>query len=132
MLHDLVMAVVALDHVILKVMPWNHSFATQAIFLQSVQFGERDLQGRPDRLAFLADFIDEVLRFNAQAWDEVRAFMSAQEVAAKWAASFLRRFAAAPGYRYSNRQKKTRRRRQKGLPGPEARQVSPGCLQKIQ
>ncbi len=96
-LHDLVMAVVALDHVILKVMPWNHSFATVAIFLQSVQFGERDLQGRSDRLAFLADFIDEVLRFNAQAWDEVRAFMSAQEVAAKWAASFLRRFTATPG-----------------------------------
>ena len=78
MLHDLVMAVVALDHVILKVMPWNHSFATLAIFLQSVRFGERDLQGRPDRRVFLADFIDEVLRFNAQAWDEVRAFMSAQ------------------------------------------------------
>lgn len=96
-LHELVMAVVALDHVIWKVMPWNHSFATLAIFLHSVQFGEHDLAGRTDRLSFLADFIDEVIRYNAQAWDEVRAFMSAQEIAAKWAAAFLRRYASAPG-----------------------------------
>jgi len=96
-LHELVMAVVALDHVILKVMPWNHAFATLAIFLHSVQFGEHDLAGRSDRLVFLADFIDEILRYNAQAWDEMRVFMSAQEIAAKWAAAFLRCYATTPG-----------------------------------
>ena len=88
------MAVVALDACIKKVMPWNASFATIAIFLHSVNFGEHDLAGKQSRLAFLADFVDEIVRYNAQAWDEERFFMSAQEVAAKWSALFLRKFAS--------------------------------------
>jgi len=93
-LQELKMAVVALDACIRKVMPWNASFATVAIFLHSVNFGEHDLAGKQSRLAFLADFVDEIVRYNAQAWDEERFFMSAQEVAAKWSALFLRKFAS--------------------------------------
>ena len=92
-LHELRMAVVALDAAIHKVMPWNAAFSVLAIFLHSVNFGERELEARENKLAFLADFIDEVIRFNAQAWDEERFFMSSQEVAAKWSALILRRFA---------------------------------------
>ena len=93
-LQELKMAVVALDVCIRKVMPWNSSFATIAIFLHSVNFGEHDLAGKPNQLGFLADFVDEIVRYNAQAWDEERFFMSAQEVAAKWSALFLRKFAS--------------------------------------
>ena len=93
-LQELKMAVVALDVCIRKVMPWNTSFATVAIFLHSVNFGEHDLAGKPNQLSFLADFVDEIVRYNAQAWDEERFFMSAQEVAAKWSALFLRKFAS--------------------------------------
>ena len=93
-LQELKMAVVALDVCIRKVMPWNSSFATIAIFLHSVNFGEHDLAGKPNQLSFLADFVDEIVRYNAQAWDEERFFMSAQEVAAKWSALFLRKFAS--------------------------------------
>ncbi len=95
-IHELRMAVVALDAAIHKAMPWNAAFSTLAIFLHSVNFGEKELEGKNNKLSFLADFIDEVIRFNAQAWDEERYFMSSQEVAAKWSALLLRRFAADP------------------------------------
>ena len=85
-LHDIKMAVVALDICIRKVFWWNCSFATVAIFLHTIEFGENDLASFPDRLTVLADFIDEILKFNAQAWDEERFFMSAQEITAKWSA----------------------------------------------
>ena len=85
-MHDLKMAVVALDVCIKKVFWWNCSFATVAIFLNTIEFGESDLAGFSDRLTIVADFIDEILKFNAQAWDEERYFMSAQEVSTKWSA----------------------------------------------
>ena len=62
-LQELKMAVVALDVCIRKVMPWNTSFATVAIFLHSVNFGEHDLAGKPNQLSFLADFVDEIVRY---------------------------------------------------------------------
>jgi hypothetical protein len=93
---ELKMAVVALDGCIRKIMPWNAAFATLAIFLHTVNFGEAELSGKENRLVFLADFIDEVIRFNAQAWDEERHFMSAQDLAAKWAAAFLRQSSDRP------------------------------------
>ncbi len=93
---ELRMAVVALDAAIRKAMPWNAAFSTLAVFLHSVNFGEKELEGKSHKLIFLADFIDEIIRFNAQAWDEERYFMSSQEVAAKWSALLLRRFAAEP------------------------------------
>ena len=54
--------------------------------MNTIEFGESDLANSSDRLSVLADFIDEILKFNAQAWDEERYFMSAQEVSAKWSA----------------------------------------------
>ena len=90
-LHDIKMAVVALDICIRKVFWWNCSFATVAIFLHTIEFGENDLASFPDRLTVLADFIDEILKFNAQAWDEERFFMSAQEITAKWSAILVRK-----------------------------------------
>ena len=57
--------------------------------MQRVKFF--DLASFPDRLTVLADFIDEILKFNAQAWDEERFFMSAQEITAKWSAILVRK-----------------------------------------
>ena len=90
-MHELKMAVVALDACIRKVFWWNSSFAAVAIFLHTIEFGETDLAGFSDRLSVLADFIDEILKFNAQAWDEERYFMSAQDVTAKWTALLVRK-----------------------------------------
>ena len=93
-LAELKMAMVALEACVHKVMPWNFSVTTLAIFLHSVGFGEVELMGKTGSLAFLADFVDEVLRHNAQAWDEGRQFMSNMEVGAKWSAMLLRRYSA--------------------------------------
>ncbi len=93
-LRELKMAVVALEACVHKIMPWNFSVTTIAVFLHSVGFGEVELAGKAGSLSFLADFIDEVLRHNAQAWDEGRHFMSNMEVGAKWSAMLLRRYSA--------------------------------------
>ena len=99
-MHELKMAVVALEACIRKVFWWNNSFTTVAIFLHTIEFGESDLAAYSDRLTVLADFIDEIIKFNAQAWDEERFFLSAQEVSAKWSALLVRKnvtHAAKPG-----------------------------------
>ena len=90
-MHDLKMAVVALEACIKKVYWWNNSFTTLAIFLHTIGFGENDLATYPDKLTILANFIDEVIKFNAQAWDEERFFLSAQDVTAKWSALLVRK-----------------------------------------
>jgi hypothetical protein len=128
--HELKMAVVALDGCIRKVMPWNQSFATIAIFLHTVNFGETELADRADRLTFLADFIDEVIRYNAQAWDEERHFMSAQEVAAKWSALFLRRYAEAPKKASGGA---TAKKNEKGKKEPKGKErLPPGTCRQFQ
>ena len=95
-LQELRMAMVALEACVHKVMPWNFSVTTIAIFLQSINFGEIELGKTPDHLSFLADFVDEILRHNAQAWDEGRYYLGHIEVAAKWSALTMRQLAANP------------------------------------
>ena len=85
------MAVVALESCTRKVFWWNNSFTTVAIFLHTIEFRESDLAAYSDRLTVLADFIDEIIKFNAQAWDEERFLLSAQEVSAKWSALLVRK-----------------------------------------
>ncbi len=101
-IQELKMAVVALETAVHKVMPWNFSVATLAFFLHSINFGKVELADCPGSLSFLADFVDEVLRHNPQAWDEGQFFMSNTEVAAKWAAMMIgwtRNFAGWQGGR---------------------------------
>ena len=93
-IHELKMAVVALEACIKKVFWWNNSFTTVAVFLHSIDFGEIDLASFPDRLVVLARFIDEILKYNAQAWDEEKYFLSAQEIVSKWSALLVRKNAA--------------------------------------
>ena len=90
-MHDLRMAVVALEACTKKVYWWNSSVTTIAIFLHTIEFGEIDLAAYSDKLTILADFIDEILKFNAQAWDEERFFMSAQDITSKWSALLVRK-----------------------------------------
>jgi len=94
-LQEFKMATVALEACIHKVMPWNFSFTTVAIFLHSINFGENELGNRPDSLSVLADFVDEILRHNSQAWDEGQHFLGNIEVAAKWGALIMRKNAAS-------------------------------------
>ena len=61
-MHELKMAVVALEACIRKVFWWNNSFTTVAIFLHTIELGESDLAAYSDRLTVLADFIDEIIK----------------------------------------------------------------------
>ncbi len=115
-LQELRMATVALEAAVHKVMPWNFSVTTVAMFLHSINFGEVELSGKGESLSFLADFIDEILRHNAQAWDEGRHFLSSTEVAAKWSAMVLRRSSVGTG----SVGRKSGEKREKN-PGPEVR-----------
>jgi hypothetical protein len=54
---------------------------------------EKELAGKA---TFLADFVDEILAYNAQAWDKERHFMLVQEVATKWSALLLRKYSETP------------------------------------
>jgi len=81
---DLRMAMVAMESAIHMIMPWNLSCKTLTIFLHSVEFGENLPAGKPAKLLFVADFIDEVLSTNADAWDNKTPFLSSHEISAKW------------------------------------------------
>ena len=132
-IQELKMAVVTLDACMKKVMPWNSAFATIAIFLHSVDFGSNDLSGKSDKLTFLADFIDESVHYNAQAWDEERVFLSAQDISAKWSAAILRKYAGAPkgGGGAAGAKKTDRKGGEKRKNDPEDR-VPPGVCRPFQ
>ena len=89
-LQDLKVGLGALEGAVHKVYPWNFSVKTLSLFLLSINFGESELSGKANRLVFTADFIDEVLKTNAQAWDEGKPFTSHENLSAKWSAQLLR------------------------------------------
>ncbi len=74
-----------------RVMPWNLSFKALNFFLISINFGESELAGRPGRLLFLGNFVDEVLRTNARNWEEKKPFLSYQDLSVKWSADLTRK-----------------------------------------
>ena len=64
--------------------PWNMSVVTLEYFLNSVHFGERDIFSVSERVNFVTEFIDEVLLFNAKAWDDNMPFLGTSGVGQKW------------------------------------------------
>ena len=64
--------------------PWNMSVVTLEYFLNSVHFGERDIFSVSERVNFVTKFIDEVLLFNAEAWDDNMPFLGTSRVGQKW------------------------------------------------
>jgi len=81
---NLLMAMLSLEGAIHKVMPWNFAFKTVYIFMVSVDFGESELSGKPYRLQFLSNFVDEAIRANARNWEEKKKFLSHQDLCVKW------------------------------------------------
>ena len=64
--------------------PWNMSVTTLEYFLNSIHFGEKELGSASEKVNFVSEFVDEVLLFNAEAWDDSAPFMSASKIAQKW------------------------------------------------
>ena len=69
--------------------PWNFSFATIEYFLNSVNFGEKDLGSNSEKILFLSNFIDEVFLHNAEAWDDSKTFIGAQKLTNKWVSDVM-------------------------------------------
>ena len=85
-IQELHMALLTLDCVIHKIMPWNMSFKTLYSFMVSMDFGVSDLSGKTGRLNLVSNFVDEILRANARNWEERKKFLSHQDLVARWSA----------------------------------------------
>ena len=64
--------------------PWNMSVTTLEYFLNSVHFGDKEMGSASEKVSFVSEFVDEVLLFNAEAWDDNMPFMSASKIGQKW------------------------------------------------
>jgi hypothetical protein len=69
--------------------PWNFSVATIEYFLTKINFGEREFNGNNERVPFLTSFIDEILAHNAEAWDDSKPFMTANDISTKWVSAVM-------------------------------------------
>jgi len=109
------MAMLTLDCVIHKVMPWNMSFKTLYSFMVSTEFGVSDLTGKT-RLPLLANFVDEILRANARNWEERKKFLSHQDLVGRWSAFLSRN-------QHSVRSSDQGKKKDRPRPGPADRKV---------
>ena len=57
---------------------------TLEYFLNSVHFGKREMGSASERVGSVSKFIDEILLYNAKAWDANMPFMSASGIGQKW------------------------------------------------
>lgn len=86
--------------------PWNLAIECIDFFLHSVGWGERDVVDKSARLTFLADFIDDALSFNAEAWDDGKEFIQHQELSTKWVRETCLKFPRSGPKIDNTRQKK--------------------------
>ena len=84
--------------------PWNFSFTTLEYFLMSVQFGEKEIGSIQNKISFVSEFIDEVIIHNADAWDDAKPFMEANEISNKWVSNIMLKFPKNQG-KFENKQK---------------------------
>jgi hypothetical protein len=113
-LQEFKIAMASLEGGFHRVMPWNHSFKALSFFLTAINFGEAELSSRSNRLLFLSNFVDEVLRSNARNWEERKPFLSYQDLSVKWSSDLTRRIGSGlagsdPGRRGGNKSKNERK-----------------------
>ncbi len=64
--------------------PWNFSLTALEFFLTTIRFGTLDLPDHPNRLSIVTEFIDDVLLYNAEAWDDARPFLQFADLSTRW------------------------------------------------
>jgi hypothetical protein len=92
---DITVALTSLTNAVHCVHPWNFSVAALNFFLTTVQFGEKDIANKNQRISFLTDYIDEVLLHNAEAWDDSKPFLTAPDLSSKWLTAIMMKFPRA-------------------------------------
>ncbi len=108
------MAVAALEGAIHKVAPWNMAFKTLSVFLTTTDFGAAEFRGKDSKLVFLADFIDQVIRANAQKWDERKPFLAAHELGSRWSNAVLRKCGTAAAQSDKPAAQKSKKKKDEG------------------
>jgi hypothetical protein len=76
---------------------WNWAIEPLDVFLTEIQFGGKEFGFTPpqQKLNFVSDFIDQVLRHNSQNWDDEAAFMDYLAIRTKWQGDVVQRFGRA-------------------------------------
>jgi hypothetical protein len=108
---EIAVAVNTLTHAVHCIHPWNFAFATLDFFLTTVQYGEKESAGKTEKISFLCDFIDDVIRHNAEAWDDSKPFLTATELSSKWITEIMMRFPRAGPSKTNYRPEKTPQRK---------------------
>ena len=86
--------------------PWNLSITTLEFFLNTVNFGERDITNKKEKITFLSDFIDEVLLRNAEAWDDSNGFCDTDKISNKWLKTLALKFPRGGSQKTENQNQK--------------------------
>jgi len=94
--------------------PWNFSFVALEYFLISVQFGVKDLQNKENRISFVTNFIDEIILHNAEAWDDAKTFLQANEISNKWVSEIMLKFPRGSQNSVSYNKQKNQKQNQSG------------------
>jgi hypothetical protein len=94
------MALVSLRGALHLIFPFCMMMEPLDIFLNSVRFGEATFgyNPPPHKIEFLAGFIDSVLRYNAEHWDDESKHMDYMEIRAKWFAEIQEKFPTGAAY----------------------------------
>jgi len=108
-LHDIDMALTALRVATRFIGTWNWAIEPLDVFLTEIQFGGIEFGFTPpqQKLNFVSDFIDQVLRHNSQNWDDETAFMDHLAIRTKWQGDIVQRFGRA-GTAYRKFEQKTK------------------------
>jgi hypothetical protein len=85
-------------------LPWNKSSSAICGFMQSSNYCNKDLNGRPNKAALLTGFTNYVFSRNAQNWTNKFVFLSTNELAHVWSTWFGQQPSSAlPVQRTDNR-----------------------------
>ena len=114
-INDVRIAVTTLRNATHLIHPWNFSIAAIEFFLNTVNYGEKDIFNKNQRILFVTDFVDEILLRNAEAWDDSNSFWDAEKIANKWLSKLALKFPRGGGGGGEEKLKRVRIRHKKLL-----------------
>jgi hypothetical protein len=84
---------------------------TSEASLNSIQFGAIDFGFDPpqEKINFVTDFVDQVLRHNGQNWDDEAGFMDHPAIRGKWIGDVQERFSRMGNFRKFEQKTKQKR-----------------------
>jgi hypothetical protein len=77
-------AIRALGKAMAMALPWNRSIDAIDGWLHNSNYGLADLNGRPDRVPLLVDFVNYALSLNANAWQQREPFLGTGDIKTLW------------------------------------------------